>query len=89
MLKNKIFIQVANDEIKISPILVDFEFSSKVVEWKDISEFKTFKTFPSQIGLLLRNGSIIKINLIFLNKVDRDNLAPIIQEYIDKNKQTI
>ena len=85
MLKNKIFIQVANDEIKISPILVNFEFSPKVVEWKDISEIKAF---PTQIALRLRNESIIKINLVFLNKVERDNLAPIIQEYIDKNKPT-
>jgi hypothetical protein len=85
MLKNKIFIQVANDEIKISPIFGNFEFSSKVVEWKDISEIKKNR---SQITLIRRKGGDIKIKLVFLNKDDRDNLAQIIQEYIDKNKPT-
>jgi hypothetical protein len=64
---------------------LNFEFSTKVVEWKDISEIKTF---PTQIALRHRNESIIKINLVFLNKVDRDNLSQVIQEYIDKNKPT-
>jgi hypothetical protein len=85
MLKNKIFIQVANDEIKISPIIGNLEFSPKVVEWKDISRIKKKS---SQITLILRNESNIKIRLVFLNKDDRDNLAQIIQEYIDKNKPT-
>ncbi|MGD0340958.1 MAG: hypothetical protein ABSA76_04525 [Bacteroidales bacterium] len=83
MLRNKIFIQVANDEIKISPIIGNLEFSPKVVEWKDISEIKKN---PSQITLILIKGGNIKISLVFLNKDDRNNLAQIIQEYIDKNK---
>jgi uncharacterized membrane protein len=85
MLKNKIFIQVTNDGLKISPNIVDFVFSSKNVEWKDIS---TIKKNSSQITLILFKGSNIKIQLAFLNKVDRDNLAYIIQEYMDKNKLT-
>lgn len=85
MLKNKIFIQVTNDGLKISPNIVDFVFSSKNVEWKDIS---TIKKNSSQITLILFKGSDIKIQLAFLNKVDRDNLAYIIQEYMDKNKLT-
>jgi uncharacterized membrane protein len=85
MLKNKIFIQVANDGIKISPNIEDFVFSSKVVEWKDISRIKKKS---SQITLILIKGGDIKIQLGFLNKDDRDNLAQIIQEYINKNKPT-
>ncbi|MGD0756464.1 MAG: hypothetical protein ABR927_15540 [Bacteroidales bacterium] len=85
MLRNKIFIQVANDEIKISPIIGNLEFSPKVVEWKDISEIKKNR---SQITLIRRGEGNIKIKLVFLNKDDRDNLAQIIQEYIDKNKPT-
>jgi uncharacterized membrane protein len=85
MLRNKIFIQVANDEIKISPIIGNLEFSPKVVEWKDISEIKKNR---SQITLISRGEGNIKIKLVFLNKDDRDNLAQIIQEYIDKNKPT-
>jgi uncharacterized membrane protein len=83
MLKNKIFIQVANDGIKISPNIEDFVFSSKVVEWKDISRIKKN---PSQITIILIKGGDIKIQLGFLNKDDRDNLAQIIQEYIKKNQ---
>ncbi|MGD0756460.1 MAG: hypothetical protein ABR927_15520 [Bacteroidales bacterium] len=85
MLKNKIFIQVANDGLKISPNIEDFVFSSKVVEWKNISRIKKDS---SQITLILIKGHDIIIHLIFLNKDDRDNLAQIIQEYIDKNKPT-
>jgi uncharacterized membrane protein len=83
MLKNKIFIQVTSDGIKISPNIEDFVFSSKVVEWKDISRIK--KT-QSQITLILIKGGDIKIQLVFLNKDDRDNLAQIIEEYIYKNR---
>jgi uncharacterized membrane protein len=83
MLKNKIFIQVANDGLKISPNIEDFVFSSKAVEWKDISRIK--KNL-SQITLILIKGGDIKIQLSFLNKDDRDNLAQIIQEYIEKNQ---
>jgi uncharacterized membrane protein len=83
MLKNKIFIQVTNDGIKISPNIEDFVFSSKVVEWKDISRIKKN---PSQITIILIKGGDIKIQLGFLNKDDRDNLAQIIQEYIEKNQ---
>ena len=83
MLKNKIFIQVANDGIKISPNIEDFVFSSKFVEWKDISRIKKNQ---SQITLILIKGGDIKIQLVFLNKDDRDSLAQIIQEYIYKNK---
>lgn len=85
MLKNKIFIQVANDGLKISPNIVDFVFSSKVIEWKVISRFTKNS---SQITLILVKGGDIKIQLAFLNKDDRDNLAQIIQEYIDMNKPT-
>jgi uncharacterized membrane protein len=85
MLKNKIFIQVANDRIKISPNIEDFVFSSKIVEWKDISRIKKD---PSQISLFLIKGGDIKIQLAFLNKDDRDNLAQIIQEYVNRNKPT-
>jgi uncharacterized membrane protein len=81
MLKNKIFIQVANEGLKISPNIEDFIFSSKVVEWKDISRIK--KNL-SQITLILIKGGDIKIQLGFLNKDDRDNLAQIIHEYIEK-----
>ncbi len=83
MLKNKIFIQVANDGIKISPNIEDFVFSSKVVEWKDISRIKKNQ---SQITLFLIKGGDIKIQLGFMNKDNRDNLAQIIQEYINKNE---
>ena len=85
MLKNKVFIQVANDKIKIAPIIGNLEFSPKVVEWKDISGIKKNR---SQITLIRREEGNIKIKLVFLNKDDRDNLAQIIQEYIDKNKPT-
>jgi uncharacterized membrane protein len=85
MLKNKIFIQVANYEIKISPIFGNFEFSPKVVEWKDISAIKKNR---SQITLIRGREDNIKIRLVFLNKDDRDNLVQIIQECIDKNKAT-
>jgi uncharacterized membrane protein len=83
MLKNKIYIQVTNDGIKISPNIEDFVFSSKFVEWKDISRIKKNQ---SQITLILIKRGDIIIQLVFLNKDDRDNLAQIIQKNIYKNK---
>ncbi|MGA1978667.1 MAG: hypothetical protein ABSG89_12555 [Bacteroidales bacterium] len=80
ILKNKIYIQVANDGIKISPNIQDFVFSAKVVEWNEISGIKKDS---SQITLILTKGGDIKISLAFLNKDDRDNLAQILKEQIE------
>lgn len=83
MLKNKIFIQVTSDDIKIAPIIGNLEFSPKVIEWKDISGIEKKS---SQITLILGKGGNIRISSVFLNKDDRDNLVQLIRENVDKNR---
>jgi hypothetical protein len=84
MRKNKFYIQITDDEIKKSSVSVDFDFSSGVTEWKDISRIEKN---PGGITLIVNGENDIRIRFNYLKKDDRENLVQIIQEHID-NKPT-
>jgi len=69
--KNRIFIKTTDDEINISPIVVDFIFSRQVFKWEDILKTEIKKFGKSQkIVLSLLTGKNINIKSGYLNKDD-------------------
>ena len=69
--KNRIIIKTTDDEINISPIVVDFIFSRQVFKWEDILKTEIKKFGKSQkIVLSLLTGKNINIKSGYLNKDD-------------------
>jgi hypothetical protein len=81
MIIKRIYIQITNDEIKISPMFSHLDFSSEVIKWEDISRIEQN---PLQITLILRTGEDDIIRLNYLNKGGRDNLIQIIKDHIER-----
>ena len=85
--KNRIYIQITNDGIKISSPY--FKSRVKVIKWEQISNIK-IKGFgmSRKIVLSLFTGKNIKIRLGPLSNFDRGSLIVSIKKVIDKEAIT-
>jgi hypothetical protein len=86
MQKNRIFIQVTDDGIYISPIYMDFIFSPRFVRWEDLSGIKV-KTFGRSRKVILspKTEKDIVIKLGYLDKDDRESLLQSFDSIIGKD----
>ncbi|MBN1159058.1 MAG: hypothetical protein JXA61_06725 [Bacteroidales bacterium] len=81
--QNRIYIKISDDEITIFPTF--YWGSTKILKWKDIMAIDTSK--KNKAILRGQKGNDAKVNLMALNKDDRENFIHNVNEKI-KGKST-